>query len=402
MLNPERWGSLRARYEQTRPRKLLALDGGGIRGVLTLQILGRLEELLASQTGQGTAFRICNYFDYIGGTSTGAIIAAGLARGLSVAELVDFYRTTGPEMFEKTHLLRRMHSLYKSDPLQAKLHEVFGSETTLEPNNLRTLLLVVTRNASTDSPWPISTNPDARYNSPLRRDCNLRIPLWQLVRASTAAPVYFPPEVLNWDPSDPLKTFVFVDGGVTPYNNPAFLLYRMATQPAYLLQFDTGERNLLLVSVGTGAAQTLGAIAESPETNLVSTVAGLPGALMYGIQVEQDVACRTVGRCSYGDIIDRELLDMIPREGDNIGTMEQRLARPPIPLDRDLGRAFLYVRYNVDLADSGLAALGCSDLHGAQVRAMDNATPENIEALIRIGRAASQQVRLEHLGPFTS
>ena len=401
MRNPERWGSLRARYEQRRPRKLLALDGGGIRGVLSLQILGRLEELLASQTGKGTAFRLCDYFDYIGGTSTGAIIAAGLARGMSVAELVDFYRATGPEMFEKTHLLRRLHSLYKGDPLQAKLQQVFGAETTLEPDNLRTLLLVVTRNASTDSPWPISTNPDARYNGPARPDCNLRIPLWKLVRASTAAPVYFPPEILNWDPADPFKTWVFVDGGVTPYNNPAFLLYRMATQPASLLEFATGERNLLLVSIGTGAAATLGATAESPESNLVSTVAGLPAALMYGIQVEQDAACRTVGRCSYGDVIDRELLDMIPREGDDDGSLEQRLARPLIPLDRDLGRAFLYVRYNADLTDSGLAALGCGELRTAQVRAMDNATEENIEALMRIGRAASRQVKLEHLGPFT-
>jgi patatin-like phospholipase/acyl hydrolase len=65
----------------------------------------------------------------------------------------------------------------------------------------------------------------------------LKIPLWQLVRASTAAPVYFPPEVLQRDSTDPSKTFVFVDGGVTPHNNPAFLLYRMATEPAYRLNW---------------------------------------------------------------------------------------------------------------------------------------------------------------------
>ena len=100
MLNPELWGNLRERYAQKRPRKLLALDGGGIRGVLTLQILGRIEELLASASGAGSSFRLCDYFDYIGGTSTGAIIAAGLARGMSVGELTDFYRAVGPEMFE--------------------------------------------------------------------------------------------------------------------------------------------------------------------------------------------------------------------------------------------------------------------------------------------------------------
>jgi predicted acylesterase/phospholipase RssA len=400
MLNPELWGNLRERYAQKRPRKLLALDGGGIRGVLTPQILGRIEELLASASGAGSSFRLCDYFDYIGGTSTGAIIAAGLARGMSVGELTEFYRAVGPEMFEKTHLLRRLHSLYKSDPLVAKLQQVFGPETTLEPGNLRTLLLVVTRNVTTDSPWPVSSNPAARYNNPQRPDCNLRVPLWQLVRSSTAAPVYFPPEVLNWDPNDPMKTFVFVDGGVTPFNNPAFLLFRMATHPSYLLEFPTGEKNLVLVSVGTGTAPTLGATADSADSNLLETVAGLPTALMYGIQVEQDVACRTVGRCVYGDMIDREVLDMVPREGEDVGTREQRMRRPPVPLDRDLGRAFLYVRYNADLSDSGLDRLQCGDLRGADLRKMDNATSENIEALVRVGKAAASQVDPKHFGPF--
>jgi patatin-like phospholipase/acyl hydrolase len=104
-----------------------------------------------------------------------------------------------------------------------------------------------------------------------------------LVRASTAAPVYFPPEILPWNPDDKAKTFVFVDGGVT-HNNPAFLLYRMATNPSYFLNWKTGERTLLIVSVGTGAAEPLGATAASLNKNIVSTVAGLPRELMSGIR----------------------------------------------------------------------------------------------------------------------
>ena len=98
---------------------------------------------------------------------------------------------------------------------------------TLKPDDLECLLLAVTRNRTTDSPWPISSNPQAKYNDTSRPDCNLNIPLWQIVRASTAAPVFFPPEVIQWDPKDENKAFVFVDGGLTPFNNPAFLLYRM-------------------------------------------------------------------------------------------------------------------------------------------------------------------------------
>jgi patatin-like phospholipase/acyl hydrolase len=79
LIHPERWKSLRARYEEDRPRRMLALDGGGIRGLITLGILERIERLVNEKTKK----TLCGYFDYIAGTSTGSIIAAGLARGLT-------------------------------------------------------------------------------------------------------------------------------------------------------------------------------------------------------------------------------------------------------------------------------------------------------------------------------
>src|SRR5215510_16436355 len=105
MNDPSVWGDLRSRYESRRPRCLLALDGGGIRGVMTLGILKRIEEAVGQPLWQ--------YFDYIAGTSTGAIIAAALARGLSVDEVTAFYRETGPDMFAKSRFLKRLNSLYR-------------------------------------------------------------------------------------------------------------------------------------------------------------------------------------------------------------------------------------------------------------------------------------------------
>jgi hypothetical protein len=392
--NPECWKSLRDRYEEDRPHRMLALDGGGIRGLVTLGILEKIEALVAGSTGK----RLGDYFDYIAGTSTGAIIAAGLARGMAVAELIDFYRSAGKQMFEHSSLIERVKFFYTADPLKAKLQTVFGSQTNLEPNNLKTLLLVVTRNVTTDSAWPISSNPEAKYNDLSRKDCNLKIPLWQLVRASTAAPVFFPPEILQWDSTDPSKTFVFVDGGVTPHNNPAFLLYRMATEPAYHLGWKTGERNLLLISVGTGAAESLGATAAAPNKNILSTVAGLPGELMYGIQVDQDINCRTVGRCTYGAHLDREILDLVPRQAAPGATMEEQYASPAIPLSTDLGRRFLYARYNADLSGQGLGRMGFSNLDPASMQKMD--AVENIEPLLAIGRAAGENVQAGQFGSF--
>jgi patatin-like phospholipase len=376
------WGPLANRYQVRRARRLLALDGGGIRGVLTLAILAEIEKQLANATGVGPSFRLCQFFDYIAGTSTGAIIAAGLARGMSSAELITFYTSLGPNIFRKERLLYRMKHLYKSDPLAEQLKATFGENTTLAPEDLRCLLLVVTRNVTTDSPWPISSAPVAKYNARDRADCNLQIPLWQLVRASTAAPIYFPPEVLECDPKNPEKTFVFVDGGMTPYNNPSFLLYRMATAPGYRLGWATGERNLMLVSIGTGAAATLGPEALAPETNIAATLAGLPGSLMYGASVDQDINCRVIGRCVYGAPIDRELGDMIPRDAQG----------GDIPLDEDLGRHFLYARYNADLSEEGLQQLGVAGVEAEAVRKLD--AVDHVDDLFRIGQAAASEVKL--------
>jgi hypothetical protein len=396
MNRPELWGPLKSRYEDPqRPHRLLALDGGGIRGLISLGILERVETLLAETTGDKESFRLSQWFDYIAGTSTGAIVAAGLARGMRVKELIQFYRDNGTAMFESTHLIKRLVSFYQADPLRKKLRDVFGADTTLEPQHLKCLLLVVTHNVTTDSPWPISSNPEAVYNDPSRKDCNLRIPLWQLVRASTAAPVYFPPEVLQWDPGDSSKAFIFVDGGVTPYNNPAFLLYRMATSARYRLGWKTGERNLLVVSVGTGAAATP---TFKTNLNLASNALGLPGHLMYAIQVDQDINCRTVGRCTYGAMIDRELLDLTCRVALDSAARDEWLNSAHRSLDEDLGRDFLYARYNADLSREGLDALDCADIRPEDVQQLDSV--EHMDELLRVGRAAGRQVSLSHYGSF--
>lgn len=383
------WPShLAARFAIERPRKLLALDGGGIRGALTLEILAEIERQVDRETG---IQRLCDYFDYIGGTSTGAIIAAGLAIGMSTAELLQFYRTSGAEMFDKTSLLERVTSLvgslYEDEPLARKLREVFqeadGAPATLASPRLRSLLLVVTRNMTTDSPWPISSNPFAKYNASNRSDCNLRLPLWQLVRASTAAPVYFPPEMVRLDPQRPDEVRVFVDGGVTPYNNPAFLLFRMATQPAYRLEWKTGECELLLVSVGTGAAA---GATDALRRNVFGNLQHLPGELMYAVQVDQDINCRTFGRCVHGAEIDREIGDLVLAGEDAQAGGRERL--------------FRYVRYNADLSQPGLAALGLGELQAAAVQQMD--AVDQLDDLQRIGRAvAAREVNVvKHFGPF--
>lgn len=374
------WGPLQQRYETAQPRKMLSLDGGGIRGVLTLEILFELETQLKKELNAGDDFRLSDFFDYIGGTSTGAIIAAGLSLGKSVQQMLDFYEQKGEAMFDKAFLLKKVKYFYNEGPLLNELKNTFGSgDIDLKSGIFKTLLLVVTMNRSTDSPWPISNNPNAIFNNPGNADCNLRIPLYQLVRASTAAPAYFRPETLQWDANDPEKTFVFVDGGVTPYNNPAFLMYRMATQKAYDLNWKTGEKELLIVSVGTGSVPSPGAY-----DNLLVTLKELPGNLMYAMQVDQDINCRTVGRCVFGAPIDSELGDMIPLDENG----------KPLGLDSDASRHFTYIRYNADLSEEGLKKAGLAHIDSDDVRQMDSV--KFIPQLREVGRTiGKQQVNVE-------
>jgi patatin-like phospholipase/acyl hydrolase len=367
------------------PRKLLALDGGGIRGTITLEILAQLESSLQARLGKGTEFVLADYFDYVAGTSTGAIIATCLSLGMRVAAIQKFYQESGRDMFDKASLLQRFRTKYNDKKLAKQLQEVIEqqsneAEATLGSKALKTYLLLILRNATTDSPWPLSNNPAAKYNDITRHNCNLQVPLWQLVRASTAAPTYFPPEVVTVGESE----FVFVDGGVTMYNNPAFQLFLMATVKPYKLEWPTGEDQMLLVSIGTGAAASANAHLSPDEMNLLYNASSIPSALMYGASNEQDLLCRVFGRCLHGATIDNEVMDL---KGDiGPGSLEKKF--------------FTYLRYNADLSRDGLNKLGLPDIKPENVQQMDSV--DYIEQLRQVGQKVAEEVDMAHYAAFLS
>jgi uncharacterized protein len=165
------------------PKRLLALDGGGIRGILALEVLASIEAMLRVENGDDSLV-LSDFFDYVGGTSTGAIIGSAIAFGIPVADILRFYEGIGARMFSKPLLPRRFWSRYASEPLTQQLKGIFGERTTFGDERLRTLLMVVLRNATTDSPWPLSNNIHAKYNQRSEAGCTLDLPLWQLVRGS--------------------------------------------------------------------------------------------------------------------------------------------------------------------------------------------------------------------------
>lgn len=378
---------LTARIQTPGPKKILALDGGGIRGMITVEVLAEIENLLRQKLGRGDDFVLADYFDFVAGTSTGAIIAACISIGMKVSDIRTFYIESGEEMFDKAFLLKRFRHKYEDKKLAAKMKEVFNKgttqDTTLGSDRLKTVLMMVMRNATTDSPWPVSNNPFAKYNQRVRDDgsprddCNLDLPLWQLVRASTAAPVYFPPEVVQCGQHE----FVFVDGGITTYNNPAFQAFLMATVEPYKMNWPAGEDKMLVVSLGTGTSPQANIDLDPNEMNLLYNAGSIPSALMYAALNEQDMLCRVFGKCLAGDPLDREVGTLIGAKG------------PVGP-----GKLFTYVRYNAELSSDGLKALGLGDIKPENVQKLDSV--EHVADLQRVGQAVARNVQPAHFAGF--
>lgn len=234
------------------PHRILAIDGGGTRGIVALAFLARLERLLAARAPNPEAFRLCDYFDLIGGTSTGAIIAAGLATGRSVAEITSLYQTLAPAAFRRSRLrIPYLMPRYNHRPLARFLAEQFG-EATLGSPILRTGFAAVARRYNTGSPWLISNAPAAPYwndRQPSTKG-NRHYRLADIIRASTAAPGFFSPEYIQIHKDEPPAPFV--DGGLSPHNDPSLLLLLLIRAAAYGVCWPIGDNVLSLTSIGTG------------------------------------------------------------------------------------------------------------------------------------------------------
>jgi hypothetical protein len=349
------------------PKRILALDGGGIRGALTLGYLERIEGILRRRH-QKPDLRLSDYFDLVGGTSTGSIIAAALAIGLSAGEIKRMYLDLGGRVFGRKKL-KFWDARFDEEPLIDELHKVFG-ERTLGDASIKTGLCVVTKRADTASTWPLINHPRGKYYGK-----NAPIPLREAVRASTAAPTYFVPQKLmvggeEWG--------AFVDGGVSMANNPALQLFLVATLKGFPFRWPVGESRLLLVSVGTGLWTRAKTVEDVTDANILNWAAQVPELLMDDATWQNQLLLQYLSRSATPWEIDREIGDL---STDLLGTEA----------------ALTYLRYNARIEKPALAALGLDDLEprAEQLREMSDA--DNREDLARIGDAAArQQVRDEH------
>ena len=308
------------------------------------------------------------------GTSTGAIIAAALAQGWSVGELAQKYFSLGEQVFEKS-LFRKgfLRAKYDEHRLTTELKDLFGADTTLGSDRLLTGLLVVTKRLDTGSPWPVCNNPGGKYFNagPDGRLGNGDFRLWQVVRASTAAPSYFEPEAISVGGAGDLDAVVgnFVDGGVSPFNNPALQAFMYATLEGYRIGWPTGADKLLLVSVGTGSTDAVIRKSTLAAGHAVSALM----SVVRDCALLQETMLQWMSASATARPIDREIGDL---DEDILGGT---------PLLR-------YLRYDVDLGPENIqqldGALTDKDRVGS-LGEMD--APENMEILHRLGLLAGRR-----------
>jgi Patatin-like phospholipase len=242
----------------TGAKRILALDGGGVKGVLTLGLLKPIENELRRRAGGDAGFRLADYYDLIGGTSTGAIIATGLALGLSVDELTDLYLRLGPDVFGKTAGDGVfLQSKFDSNKLRAALSGVLALKT-IGSEDLQTGLAICSKRIDTGSAWVVTNHPLSKFYDPSPDSNtypNKRYRLIDLVLASAAAPTFFDEIVIDIEYDErrrPIQKGWFVDGAVGANNNPSIQLFMLALEPSYRFGWKSGADALMMTSCGTG------------------------------------------------------------------------------------------------------------------------------------------------------
>jgi hypothetical protein len=224
------------------PMRVLSVSGGGLLGVIPAAMLVRYEAL--GKAAYGSAYRLSDSFDLVGGTSTGAVIATGVALGLGAEDIANFYLRDVPKGFRRRRgAIPLLHDLFDGDLLTRFYTKQTGTRR-LERNALECHLAITVKDMSRGRPMMFSTlaSPtDQVLDADIRNDA---LPLDTLLRASTAAPGLFSPVPLTLNCGT--KT-IAVDGGLSPYNDPGLLLSRLAA--------NTGASSVDMIGLGTGSTR---------------------------------------------------------------------------------------------------------------------------------------------------
>ena len=367
------------RLQSTGPKRILSLDGGGIRGALTVGYLKRLETLLRKKHNN-PELKLCDYFDLIGGTSTGSIIASALAIGMTADEIKDAYFDLGGRIFKKKRKIwnpfqfrKFLHAAFNEAPLEKELRNVFG-DIRLNSEEIKTGLCIVTKRADTQSLWLLLNHPNGKFFSPENGN-NGAIFLRDAIRASAAAPTYFIPTRLKIGNG---LDGAFVDGGVSMANNPSLQLLMVATLQGFPFHWNIGSDQLLMTSIGTGSSLQRSNPDEVTKRWLKDWAMSVPNMLMQDASVQNEMLLQWIAYSPTAREIDMEIGDLSKDE------LRQ-------------GHVLHYLRYNTWMETDHLKTLGFNFDQEKVKSLQEMSNGENRFLLYEIGeKAAEAQIKADH------
>jgi uncharacterized protein len=236
------------------PFRILALDGGGIRGLYTATLLDRLSESFAQQTGSA-AENLGQRFQLITGTSTGGILACALAAGVAPARIVKLYEENGPSIFRNplpSGRLSRMwwamrNSLGAANsvaPLAEALTAIFGDQTLGDIWRDKSVALCIPSTKMLDETPKVFKTP---HNPRFTVDRHYKVV--DVCLATSAAPIFLPLAVLP-DPQNLNDHAAFADGGLWA-NNPSLVGLVEALEICWNDDSDCAKRPIEILSIGT-------------------------------------------------------------------------------------------------------------------------------------------------------
>ncbi len=361
-------------------KRILALDGGGIRGLFTVQLLKRLETIIREKTNNPHAL-LRDYFQLVGGTSTGAIIASAIAIGKTADELDDLYRELSKIIFKNSWFRYGIiRAKFATKPINECLEKHFENRLMKDITREGIALGIVTKRLDTGSVWVVDNNPDGQFFAEGNGD-NGSYVLKQIIRASTAAPSFFSPEIIKISEGVWGK---FIDGGVSPHNNPALQLLMLATMKGYHYQWDTGEDELFILSMGTGSWEQREHIKQGGFSLVPSAIGGAKSlmSLMDDTTELNQAMMQWFGK----PIGPSNEIDLA------MGTLENEMLT-----DNPL---FSYTRYDAILEADWLAKeLGITDYSEKQIKRMRKMDVlDTMDMLSEVGKAYAEQVMsAEHI-----
>lgn len=234
-----------------RRKRILALSGGGVRGIVEVAFLEAVEASYKRQFGASTSLN--DVFHLVGGTSTGAIIATAVSLGLPLSTVREFYLERAAQFFRKRRWLSRIRhrAAFDADALEREIIDVIG-EVTLGDPSFKTYLAIIAKRLDTGSTWILSNVPDAPYFKDPADSAyhgNHGYSVARLLAASAAAPTYFDQRLIQIAPG---QVGTFVDGGLSPHSDPSLALLQIARLKAYGLEWPANADELFILSLGTG------------------------------------------------------------------------------------------------------------------------------------------------------